>query len=263
MEKVEFEFMPRSVRIRVPVMVTIATESYATQEFTMDLSAGGMFIPTTKVYPVGTEVSLAFRSSFADAPFMFEAEIVRVVLPGTQSIGERSGIALRFVDATDADRARLQSLLDSELGIEQVIAGSAVDQQSLLAADAQGKEIEILLNDSDHEAVIRLLDSPHLSALHVHSILKNEGLSSVILEAIKSHQAWMLDEEVCRLFCVHPGTVLEHVLEELPRLPIEHLPIVADNAELRAEVRDQAAVLWENVSERVKKMVDPSYLAKT
>jgi len=100
-ERREYARIPISVRVRI---------EYTGQEFTADslnLSAGGMFLECSQRLPVGTRVRLKFSAPLiAKYPFRAEAEVVWV------GRGEPQGLAVRFTEMSEDDRALLGELAE-------------------------------------------------------------------------------------------------------------------------------------------------------
>lgn len=112
----EDEFLERRLHPRIPVSVRVRVQ-YTGQEFaalSVNLSAGGVFMDTDHRLPVGTRVRLVFTVPIiAKYPIRAEGEVVRLGPAG------RAGLAVRFVDISDDDRALLGELAeksDSLLG---------------------------------------------------------------------------------------------------------------------------------------------------
>jgi uncharacterized protein (TIGR02266 family) len=95
---------------RVPINVTVRIE-YTGAEFpasSANLSAGGVFLETDHRLPVGTRVRLRFEVPIiAKYPIRAEAEVVWVRAEAPR------GVAVRFVDISDDDRALLGELSES------------------------------------------------------------------------------------------------------------------------------------------------------
>jgi uncharacterized protein (TIGR02266 family) len=110
------EFVERRAHPRIPISVRVRVQ-YTGQEFTADsvnLSAGGVFLDTDHRLPVGTRIHMVFTVPIiAKYPIRAEGEIVRLGSEG------QIGLAIRFVDISDDDRALLGELAeksDSLLG---------------------------------------------------------------------------------------------------------------------------------------------------
>ncbi len=115
-ESMEENLVERRQHPRIPISVRVRVQ-YTGQEFaasSVNLSAGGVFLDTGRRLPVGTRVHLVFTVPIiAKYPIRAAGEVVWI------GSGERRGLAIRFVDISDDDRALLGELAeksDSLLG---------------------------------------------------------------------------------------------------------------------------------------------------
>ena len=109
-------FIERRQHPRIPISVRVKVQ-YTGQEFaahSVNLSAGGVFLDTDRRLPVGTRVRLVLTIPIiAKYPIRAEGEVVWLAPE------ESTGLAVRFVDISDDDRALLGELAeksDSLLG---------------------------------------------------------------------------------------------------------------------------------------------------
>jgi uncharacterized protein (TIGR02266 family) len=110
------DFIERREHPRIPIAVRVRVQ-YTGQEFSaqsVNLSAGGVFLDAERRFPVGTRLHLVFTVPIiAKYPIRAEGEVVWL------GSGDRPGLAVRFVDISDDDRALLGELAeksDSLLG---------------------------------------------------------------------------------------------------------------------------------------------------
>jgi len=110
------DFIERRAHPRIPISVRVRVQ-YTGQEFSaqsVNLSAGGVFLDAERRFPVGTRLHLVFTVPIiAKYPIRAEGEVVWL------GPGDRPGLAVRFVDISDDDRALLGELAeksDSLLG---------------------------------------------------------------------------------------------------------------------------------------------------
>jgi uncharacterized protein (TIGR02266 family) len=112
----EDEFVERRLYSRIPVSVRVRVR-YPDLEFvvpSVDLSAGGVFLDTDRRLPVGTRVCLVFSVPIiAKYPIRAEGEVVRLESSG------KVGLAVRFVDISDDDRALLGELAEKADSLRQ------------------------------------------------------------------------------------------------------------------------------------------------
>jgi len=253
-------FGPRSVRVAIPVLASFSSAAYAVREFTLNLSEGGIFLPTEKICPMGTTGELRFRLSQFDKPFALKAQVVRVVAPGEETHGQRPGLGLRFDSPRPEDLEQLKRLVDGvhdgsvveairralrEGGsnLDQELRARPIDQKMMLAINANSQEISALIRDGNPSVLIRLLDCPRLGSADVIIMLRNKSLPTRVLTAIRKARRWLAAEESRWLFCIHPNAAQPDALAELRLLSRERQRRVSQDASVRAAIRAKAADL--------------------
>lgn len=251
---------PRPVRVAVPVLVSFSSEAYAVREFSLDLSEGGIFVPTDRICEVGTRGTLKFRVSQFDEPFDLEAEVVRFVRPGEEVGNQQAGLGMRFLEVTELDRKRLRRLVEGvgngsvveairtairESGrtLEEELRARPADQKLMLAIHATNQEAQALIREGNPSVMLRLLDSPRLSAVHVALMLRTPTLSVRVLQAIRKSRKWLNNDEARWLFCVHPATPMADALAETALLSQPRQREMARNMKVRRPIRMKAAEL--------------------
>ena len=99
------------------------SDTYA--EISRNLSAGGVFLDTTVVLEMGTEVALEIAPGPGTRPIRMRAEVVRVeeepVSTGSRVTTRTRGMALRFLDSEPHEVQRLLTLA------EQMSVGNDAD----------------------------------------------------------------------------------------------------------------------------------------
>jgi len=249
----------RPVRVTVPVLVTMRSESLTIREFILNLSEGGVFLQTETMCPVGEEVTLTFRATQFDKPFRLKAHIVRTVAPGEESDGQdaRSGLGIQFLNLTDDDRERLRQVVDgvrngsvvrairdsmknSKRTLEVELRSRPTSQKLMLAVAANEAEIKALIRDANPVVLVRLLDCPHIQVTHVTELLRNRGLPTQVVSAVKAERRFMSNEAIRWLFCTHPTAMLKDVMSEMTRLPPARLQRLATDMTVRPQLRMKA-----------------------
>lgn len=246
----------RPVRVRFPVRVSFSGNTFLIKEFTANLSVGGIFLPTERMVLPGSRGELTFRVSQWEEPFTVEAEVVRTVPPDAAGASP-PGLGIQFLELDDADRKRLQRLIDGiqdgsvvqsirrciregKRNLAQELRRRPTDQKVMLAVGARGEEIGALIRDGNPTVVLRLLDNPSLTQAHVRSILKDGRTATGFLIELKKHRRWMADEETRFLFCKHPKVALSDAIAQLRTLPAGRLRALECDTRLRAQIRAKA-----------------------
>ena len=104
------QWIPRPVRLAFPLQASFAGHRFEIDEFTADLSEGGIFLPTERIITPLTRGTLTFRSSTWEQPFTVQAEVVWNSPTPTET--HPAGIGLQFVDLAERDKLRLRRLVD-------------------------------------------------------------------------------------------------------------------------------------------------------
>ena len=266
MEQVETRprvFVDLPVRVDFPVLISFSCGSYTVREFTLNLSEGGIFVPTEKMCPPGTRGSLKFRTSQFEEPLVLRAEVVRAVEPGEETNGHLCGLGIRFLDVSDANLERLRqivegvrngtvvetirkSILESNRTLGQELRSRPTDQKMMLALTAHGPEIDALIRDGTPSVLLRLLECPRLTSSHVTTILRMPQLTTRVLSAIKGKGKWLANQENRFLFCTHMNANLAEAMEQLRMLPPERLRRIAGSPQLRSQIKIRAQELTRN-----------------
>ena len=250
----------RPVRVDFPVLVSFSTDAYTARQFTLNLSEGGMFIPTEKICQKGTRGTVKFRWSQYEEPMLLIAEVVHTVAPQNAPEGTACGLGLRFLEVAEADLTRLRemvdgvrkgtvvetirkSLLSSNRTLGQELRSRPTDQKMMLALNANSKEIDALVRDGTPSVMIRLLDNPRLTQAHVVTMLRSPRLPTRVLSSIKGKGRFLTAAEARFLFCSHVNTCLADALEQLRMLPPDRLQKLAANPQTKPQLRIRAQEL--------------------
>ena len=248
----------RPVRAVVPILVSMTSGTLTVREFTLDLSEGGIFLLTDRMYPVGSPATLTFRASPFDDQFRIKAKIVRAV-PGDEGQGP-AGLGIEFIDLTDHDRERLRDLVEgvrsgsiaealrksikeSKHPIEVELRHRPTGQKVMLALVANAREITALIRDGNPTVLLRLLECPRLEVPHVKQVLRNKGLPTKVLIAVHNVARWMKNDELRMMYCAHPASPLQDVLDELQSVPVALLHRLSQDLSVRSPIRIKAAQL--------------------
>jgi uncharacterized protein (TIGR02266 family) len=250
-------FVPRPVRVSVPVRVDFEGDRFTIREFTANLSEGGIFLRTEHMVPPGRRGRLTFRLTQWDRPFTVEAEVVRVEMPDQGPDGPAPGLGIRFINLSPQDLAKIRRLVDgirdgsvveairrtvreSPKGLVQELRNIPTDQKLMLSIAANKEEIQALIRDGHSTVMLRLLENPRLTVPHVRAIVRDTRMETRVMLEIRKHQKWMSDEEVRYWFCRNPRSPFHEVQPLLPTLSIPHLQHMARDANVRPQVRTAA-----------------------
>jgi hypothetical protein len=185
---------------------------------------------------------------------------VRCVPPDSASGDQPAGLGLRFIDLEPGERRLLERLVDEVrdgsvteiirrelrrggVDLQRQLRLRPTDQKVMLASSANRAEIEGLIRDGHPSVVLRLLDNPRITPPHVRLILRDPRMTATVMIAVARVPRWFGDEECRALFCAHPQAPLREALALLPRLARARLAILAQNANLRPQIRTRARSL--------------------
>jgi len=250
----------RPVRVEFPLEVSFAGRTFMIREFTLNLSVGGIFLPTDHVVEPRTRGTLTFHPSRWNKPFTVAAEVVRTVPPSPDSEGQAAGLGIQFsklerehhdmlarmiegVGEASAVDAIRNAVLNEGSSLQRELQQRSTDQKIAFALRAQTHEIEALIRDGNPAVVLRLLDNPRLTAGNVKLILQQPTLPPKVLIGVHRARKWLADEELLTLFCAHSRAPLPDVLSSMSRLPRHRLVAMERDANFHPRVRTKAREL--------------------
>lgn len=97
-------------RIRVRIESQLSAPGGKVRGHLLDLSAGGAYLSTPRLLPIGTGVHLSIPRGAARNPLELDAEVVRI---GDPREGRISGLGLRFLGLSPLEAELLRSMLVS------------------------------------------------------------------------------------------------------------------------------------------------------
>lgn len=246
----------RATRVVVPILASFATKAFTIRDFTLNLSEGGVFLPTEKRCPPGTRGSLEFRVTQFENPFSLRADVVHVIAPENE-FGRPAGMGIRFLDVSADDRRRLhrivegvrdgsavdairRSMLEGRRNVLEELRRRPVDQKMMLAISARTEEIYAILRDGNPKVVERCLQNPRFRSNHAVALLRDVRTSARLLRLVNANGDWMSDNDVRWHFCIHPNAAVDDVLARLPELPVPRLRQIAEHRRIRQPIRSKA-----------------------
>ncbi|GEM_PF-6500252 len=248
--------VPRPVRVDFPVEVEFDGAGFHIDEFTANLSVGGIFLPAEHPIPVRSRGSLTFRLSQWEEPFTVQAEVVWSAPPDALPADHPRGLGLMFLDLSAGHKTKLErlvkgiqsgsvteairrSLPSPGAGLLKELRRRPTDQKVIFALAASGQEIDTVIQDGCPAAVQRLLKNPRIQIRHIRKVLQDARSPVAILLDIYKERRWISDSTVRTMFCAHPFAPMEKVMEFLPQLPLPGLKTLARNRNLRQAILDK------------------------
>ncbi|MCP3978308.1 MAG: hypothetical protein GY716_03110 [bacterium] len=247
----------RKIRVDVPLLVSLSTNVLTVREFTVNLSIGGMFIPTELEIEVDSIATLKFHVGQFEEPFTIRARVVHSVTPEDATAERPAGIGVELLDLDDEGRDTLESIVEggkacsivesirrsargNGVTLLQILRTRPVGQKVMLARIANSVEIDALIRDGNASVIERLLDSPRLNPNQVATILRNRTLPSKVVGLVRNEPRWLDHDEAVYLFCSHPRALLQDVKEELTRLTPPRLQQLARDMNINPQIRAAA-----------------------
>jgi hypothetical protein len=251
------DHVPRAVRVSVPARAEFEGNTFLIKEFTANIAEGGIFLITDEKVEPGVTGKLTLQISPWDRPFTVQAEVVRSVPPDPESEEYRSGLGIKFIEMSDADRKSIRRLVDglqdgsvaeairrslreSPHGLVHELRQRPVDQKVILAISASSEEIDALISDGQQAVIKRLLENPRVTLVHARKIIRDPRLTPVLLLQMKRRQEWWSDEEFRGHFCMHPKAPVHEVSPALGSLSVSRLKQMAIHPNVRLDIRNKA-----------------------
>lgn len=195
------------------------SEDELREEHRVNLSVGGLRLPTAEKVPFQTNLQLTLRG-----PDGGEATVKAMVVAPLPD-----GLALA-IDA-NADALLTQLLAkkadDEPQSVWDRMRSLTQTEKLILAVKADRSERAILLQDNDPRVLLSLLRNPRLTIDEVVRIAKSSYLNHQIADVIVKTGQWMSSLDV-RLGLIHnPKTPPPFALRILPTLPDSEVRAIA------------------------------------
>jgi len=249
----------RTIRVVVPILATFAIERFTIREFTLNLSEGGVFLPTEKCCPPGTRGSLQFRITQFEEAFTLRAEVVHIVAP-TNDTARPAGMGIRFLDASPDDQRCLRRLVEGvrdgsvidairrsmregRRSLLEELRRRPVDQKMMFAVSARAEEIHAIIRDGNPAVIERSFQNPRFMAKHVVAMLRDARTTPRLLRLVNANRSWMSDDDVRWHFCNHPKAVVAEVVARLQQQSVARLRQLAEDGRIRQPIRSKAREL--------------------
>lgn len=211
-------------------LAELENEQELREEHRLNLSQGGLRLPTTEQVPLYTALQVTLRG-----PWGGEAEVRATVVA---LFPDALALAVEGYDDEQFDRllARLAGESPDEPHDEKPqnvwdrIRALSQMEKLLLAVKADRTERALLLQDSDPRVLLSLLRNPRLTVEEVARVAKSSVLTFQIADVISKAAHWMASLDV-RLGLIHnPKTPPALALRILPTLPDAELRTLARTA---------------------------------
>lgn len=199
------------------------SEEELREEHRINLSAGGLRLPTDEKAAAHAALTVALRGPFG-ASADVKATVVAQLPDGLALFVDGDTTALLdrlLVKPPETDQ---ETSTDQQSSTDQQTSWDRVRQQSqmqkiMLAARADRTERAVLLQDNDPRVLLSVLRNPRLTVDEVARIAKSSFINFQIVDVIMKTAQWMASLDV-RLGLIHnPKTPQAFALRILPTLP--------------------------------------------
>lgn len=267
----------KHTREKVRIRVIYKTINRFKEEYTENISHGGIFIKSTRPLPMHSRVNVSLTIPEREEPIAMSSEVVRRI---TEEEAKNSGIipgfALQFLDfdekkkdldgfieslpetKTDIDRAVIhlgespeeeaEEKAESEEPVDdekQEIAASRIKKMSMnekmiLAPKADRVERMALLKDLNPSVARLIIRNPRISDLEIVRIAKDMGTPADVLDAIGKNRKWVQNPEVKSAIVRNPRTPSRLALRQLALLSTKEISLLAKSQHVRENIKREA-----------------------
>jgi len=101
-------------RAELKVTATATGKSFTSQNFTKDVSEGGIYVETDTMIPPGTDLTLEFTLPDAVRPVTAEGEVVRAVTKEETKTGQQPGLGIKFTNVSPENAERIKNFVENQ-----------------------------------------------------------------------------------------------------------------------------------------------------
>ena len=196
------------------------SEEELREEHRVNLSNGGLRVPTSEKLPMHSKVEVALRGPFG----------AEVSVSGTVVAPLPDGVALMITENADDLLRRLLAKATAEETQQNAwdrMRSLSQMEKILLAVKADRSERALLLQDNDPRVLLSVLRNPRLTVEEVARLAKSPFLNYQIADVIVKTTQWMANNDVRIGLVNNPKTPPAFALRILPTLPIAEIRTVA------------------------------------
>jgi uncharacterized protein (TIGR02266 family) len=266
-------------RRKVTIRVQFKNIEKFKEEWTENISHGGIFIKSSNQLDLHTTVELTLQLPDQDTPIILTGEVVRTVSQReAQEQGIAPGFAIEFLDfakkrkdldefikkvsasgAAPRDAAirlgpppEAESPSDSEGQDKEAddsefsnmkaiqIKNMSVKEKMVLAPKADKPERAVLLRDLNASVARLLIRNPRITESEITQIAKDVAMPSDVLELIAKNRKWVQNQDVRLAIVKNPRTPTPLVVTQLNFLQIKDLAILAKSQNVRETIKNEA-----------------------
>ncbi len=275
----------RHSRENVRIKVIYKTIDRFKEEYTENISHGGIFIKSSRPLPLHSRVNVLLTIPQWDEPIAVTSEVVRRVLESdAKESGLTPGFALQFLDfdekkkaldefiknAADTNAESASAVIQlgdshqeeveeesdepvddgkSELTAEKV-RKMTMNEKMILAPKANKLERMALLKDLNPSVARLIIRNPRITDLEIVRMAKDIGTPADVLDAIGKNRKWVQKHEVKKAIVRNPKTPSRLALKQLALLSTKEIAILAKSQHVRDNIKREALKLLTQRRER-------------
>jgi uncharacterized protein (TIGR02266 family) len=263
-------------REKVRIRVTYKTIDRFKEEYTDNISHGGIFIKSTRPLPIHSKVKVTLTIPDIEEPVAISSEVVRRI---TEEEGKKSGLvpgfALQFLDFDEKKKNLddfIKSLPEAEADVGRAVihlgeppeeAGEeaeseepeddekheiaalrikkmSMNEKMILAPKADKVERMALLKDLNPSVARLIIRNPRISDLEIVRISKDISTPADVLDAIGKNRKWIQNPEVKSAIVRNPKTPSRLALRQLALLSTKEVALLAKSQHVRDNIKREA-----------------------
>ncbi len=274
-------------REKVKIRVNYKTVDRFKEEYTENISHGGIFIKSTRPLPMHMKVKISLSIPSWEKPVTMQSEVVRrVTEEDARQSGLNPGFALQFIDFEEKKKALdefIKSIAGRETAGESTVIQlgepsedlSDTGEDSEAAADEGSREITMLrvkkmsmnekmmlapkadkleraalLKDLNPSVARLIIRNPRITDQEINRIAKDVGTPADVIDAIGKNRKWIQNPEIKNSIVRNPRTPSRLALRQLSLLSTKELSLIAKSQHVRDNVKREALKLLTQRRER-------------
>jgi uncharacterized protein (TIGR02266 family) len=274
-------------REKVRIRVNYKTVDRFKEEYTENISHGGIFIKSTRPLPMHMKVNISLSIPKWDKPVTMRSEVVRrVTEEDARQSGLNPGFALQFIDF-DEKKKKLDEFIKSIAGVgtadertviqlgeppggspdaaddsdgpddegsreitAQRVKKMSMNEKMMLAPKADKLERAALLKDLNPSVARLIIRNPRITDLEINRIAKDVGTPADVLDAIGKNRKWIQNPEIKSSIVRNPRTPSQLALRQLNLLSTKEISLLAKSQHVRDNIKREAVKILTQRRER-------------
>ncbi|MBN1573485.1 MAG: PilZ domain-containing protein [Deltaproteobacteria bacterium] len=274
-------------REKVKIRVNYKTVDRFKEEYTENISHGGIFIKSTRPLPMHLKVKVSLSIPKWEEPVTMMSEVVRrVTEEDARKSGLNPGFALQFLDF-DEKKKELDEFIksisgvvaadertviqlgeppedfsdegeDSETDIDEAsreitmqrVRKMSMNEKMMLAPKGDKLERAALLKDLNPSVARLIIRNPRITDQEINRIAKDVGTPADVLDAIGKNRKWIQNLEIKNSIVRNPRTPSQLALRQLALLSTKEISLIAKSQHVRDNIKREAVKILTQRRER-------------